>query len=256
MIDQLNGLKILNTRPLFAGGHQQLSEKISALGGKVISLPLQDIQGIPKEQWLSQLPTWSEIDKIIFVSRPAAHFFFQAIDTSVWPSHIQTIAIGSATAKTIEDFNIPVSYFCTDASSEALIQSCCFQNITKHHVVWIKGPHGRTLLGEHLKKQHASVIELNIYHSIPIEYSEEELDFLWEHDAVDIILISSEQALNHFLKCLPQMGLDWLQQKALLVFSERIKKIAEKTLACPIFLTSHHRIIHTLYQLQGLKHES
>ena len=255
MIHPLNGLKILNTRPLFAGGHQQLSEKISALGGKVISLPLQDIQGIPTEQWLSQLPPLSEIDKIIFVSRPAAHFFLQAIDVSVWPSHIQTIAIGSATAQAIKDFNIPVSYFCADASSEALIQSGCFQNIARH-VVWVKGPHGRTLLGEHLKKQYASVIELNVYESIPIEYAKDELNFLWEHDAVDIILISSEQALNHFLMCLPQMGLDWLQQKALLVFSERIKKIAEKKLVCSIFLTSHHRIIDTLLQLQGLKHES
>jgi len=256
MIHPLNGLKILNTRPLFAGGHQQLSDKISVLGGKVISLPLQDIQGIPTEQWLSQLPPLSEIDQIIFVSRPAAHFFLQAIDVSVWPSHIQTIAIGSATAKAIKDFNIPVSYFCADASSEALIQSGCFQNITKHHMVLVKGPHGRTLLGDYLKKKYTSVIELNVYQSIPIEYAKDKLDFLWEHDAVDIILISSEQALNHLLECFPQIGIDWLQQKALLVFSERIKKSAEKKLVCPIILTSHHRIIDTLYQLQGLKYES
>jgi uroporphyrinogen-III synthase len=242
---------LLNTRPLFGDGQLELNHRILQLGGTVFALPLQQIEAITEQNWLKHLPPLDQVQQAIFVSRPASHFFFQALQKHhiEWPKTIKTIAIGSATAKSLLQLGINAHFLATHATSEQLMQLPCFKYCNNQTILWIKGPHGRTYIRDQLIKKNAKTIELNVYQSIVINYSEQQLKFLWEDDKVSVVLITSEQALNHLWSILPSKGKKWLREKTCLVFSSRIAEIAKRLSLQKISITEHHQIIDSLLNL-------
>jgi uroporphyrinogen-III synthase len=242
---------VLNTRPLFGDGQLKLNQQIRQLGGTVFSLPLQRIEAIEVESWINQLPSLNQVQQAIFVSRPASFFFFKALQQHKikWPNTIQTIAIGSATAQALQQQGISTHYLATHANSEQLMQLPCFAHCDNQTILCIKGPHGRTFIRDELIKKNVHAIEINVYQSLVIDYSEQQLKFLWEDDKVNVVLITSEQALNHLWSILPLKGKEWLREKNCLVFSSRIADIAKRLSLQKISITEHHQIIDSLLNL-------
>ena len=248
----LKKICLLNTRPLFGDSHQKLNQQIQDLGGTVFSLPLQQIQGIEGRAWLKQLPPIHQINQAIFVSQPASFFFFKVLKHHhiEWPEQIQNIAIGSATAKSLAQKGLQAHHLSSLVSSEQLMQLPCFTHCDNQTILCIKGPHGRTYIIDELRKKNAHAIELNVYQSLPIDYSEQQLKFLWEDDKVNVVLITSDQALQHLWRILPNQGKKWLREKTCLVFSSRIAEIAKRLSLDKITITEHHQIINSLLNLR------
>jgi uroporphyrinogen-III synthase len=242
---------VLNTRPLFGDGQLKLNQQIQQLGGTVFSLPLQRIEAIADEAWINQLPPLNQVQQAIFVSRPASFFFFKALQHHQieWPNTIQSIAIGSATAKALQQQGISAHYLATHANSEQLMRLPCFEHCDNQTILCIKGPHGRTFIRDELIIKNVHAIEINVYQSFVIDYSEQQLKFLWEDDKVNVVLITSEQALNHLWSILPFKGKKWLREKKCLVFSSRIAEIAKRLSLQKISITEHHQIIDSLLNL-------
>ena len=247
----LQQICLLNTRPLFGDSQQVLNQRIQQLGGTVLSLPLQQIEAITEQNWLKRLPPLDQVQQALFVSRPASFFFFQALrkHNIEWPKTIKTIAIGSATAISLQQQGISAHFLETHVNSEHLMQLPCFEHCNNQTILLIKGPHGRTYISDELIKKKANPVELNVYQSKVIDYSQQQLKFLWEDDKVNVVLITSEQALNHLWSILPSKGKKWLREKTCLVFSSRIAEIAKRLSLQKISITEHHQIIDSLLNL-------
>lgn len=237
MKNNLKGLCILNTRPLFANAHQRFSHLIESHGGQTVSLPLQDIQTIHFS--LQDIQTF---DYLIFVSQAAVRCFFSKISQLI-NKNTQIIAIGKATAKALENYQQHVSYFAEEANSEALLQADIFQDLETKKVLWVKGTHGRTLIGDELKKRGAKVSELNVYQSHPIDYASKDLKAIWERTNINMVLITSEQAFLHLQQLCPK---DWLSTKNILCLSQRLADIAKPFIKGHILISQHDKILETL----------
>jgi uroporphyrinogen-III synthase len=242
MSNNLEGICILNTRPLFAKAHQRFAELIETHGGQSVSLPLQDIQALDID-----LPPLQHIDYLIFVSQAAVTYFF-----SKQPQHLnknsQMIAIGKATAKALEMHHQPVGFFAEEGHSEALLQAAIFQNVEAKNILWVKGTHGRSLIGDTLKNRGAKVTELNVYQSIPIPYSPKALEEIWQRKDINMVLVTSEQAFLHLQSlCSP----DWLSQKNIICFSQRLADIAKPFIKGHILMSQHDKILETLLSFKA-----
>lgn len=239
----LHGLRILNTRPAFGGGQARFQHLIETHGGISILFPLQRIEPLP-----FLMPDLSHIDAVIFVSIPAVESFFSQLNAQhiQWPEHIETIAIGTATQHRLKNHGIDVTHCSQEGHSEDLIQQSFFQKLKNKQVLWVKGQEGRAIIGEALHSVGAHTHSLIVYQNFPETYEPSQLESLWKENLVDIILISSQQAFIFFLTLLNNEGKKWLQQKTLLVFSERIATFIQQQLKVNIIITRHDNILATL----------
>lgn len=244
MIKVLKNLYFVNTRPLFEGQHRKLSQSIEAMGGHSRALPLQSIEPLPSSTWLQELMPLENYAACIFVSSPAVSFFFQNL-RQAWPQNLIAIAVGSATANRLSEFGVGQIVTAPNANSESLIAETKKLNLVPKTILWVKGAHGRKLIGEELNRV-MKVQELNIYSSLDINYSIDQLDFLWQAPSPDILLISSLKALKSLWHQIPQSKQEKFQQIPLLVFSARIAEEAKIFLKNPIFITKHDTIISSL----------
>lgn len=247
----LKGLQILNTRPDFDEASALLSDKIQQLNGISIALPLQEIQGLDQKSWQVRLQKAPAIDIIIFVSRPSVEFFFKSQPKPL-PENLadcQFYAIGSATAKKLEQF-VKVSHFEKISSSENLFETLSSQDLRQKHILIVRGQHGRQWLQTKFRQAQAFVTELNVYQSLAINYPVEQLKFLWEDNKINVVLFTSEQAMNHLWESLPIIGKTWLQTKVVLVLSERLKKRCHQLIGAKTYVAAHDQIIESLLQLK------
>ncbi len=231
----LQGLCILNTRPLFQGASKRFADLIESHGGKTHALPMQELKAVHFSP-----PENINFQKIIFVSQAAVYFFFQRVKCI--PSTIEVIAIGEATASSLKLQGIQVHYYATEATSETLLSAPCFQNIVGHAILWVKGTHGRRHIGEELARRHAKVTELMVYESALVNYDKNELLDIWPK--INMILMTSEQAFNHLKDLCPK---DWLLQQVILCFSQRLADIAKKSVKGHILICQHNQILETLF---------
>jgi len=251
MKQALKNLYFVNTRPLFEGQHRKLAQSIEAMGGHSHALPLQAIEPLPSSTWLQQLMSLENYAACIFVSSPAVRFFFQNL-SQAWPQKLIAIAVGSATANSLNQFGVEQIITAPDANSESLIAATKKLNLEPKPILWVKGDHGRKLIGEALNPV-MKVQELNIYTSLDINYTTDQLDFLWQAPSPDIILISSFKALKCLWHQIPQSKQEKFQQIPLLVFSARIAEAAKIFLKNPIFITNHDTIISSLISFNQQK---
>ena len=124
----LKGLRILNTRPVSQA--QELSKKIIATGGTAIECPTIEIQAT-NNNWLDHLPHLNNVNQAIFISSNAVHYCFAQLKLHdiQWPASIKVIAIGHSTAKTLNDFNIPVHHIPDIPNSEHLLSIYSWQDL-------------------------------------------------------------------------------------------------------------------------------
>lgn len=250
----LNDLCILNTRPTYQNAQQHLTKTLEHHGAEVIELPLQDILPLPSKKWLPQLPPIDQVDMAIFVSIPAVHCFFQGLNQAgiKFPAHIKAIAIGSATAKALHAHHIEQVEYFPEATSETLMTHLSSQ-ISKQTILWIKGPHGRRLIGEQLSALGALVIELNVYESKDILYPPEFISKLWQSHQIHIILITSVKSLWALLAQVPVEFQQTFSKIHLLVLSERIQHEAQGLLSNPILVCQHDKILEALFTFNSVR---
>lgn len=234
----LHGLHILNTRPIFQGAHQRFSDLIESHAGTAYSLPLQELKARPFTS-----PDFADFQKIIFVSQAAVFFFFQQVQSL--PSSIKVIAIGEATAHALEKQGISVDYHAKDATSESLFLGAYFQDVAGQSILWVKGPHGRLLIGEELKRRQAQVSELLVYESQLMTYDKSSLLDIWPK--INMILMTSEQAFSHLQNLCPKES---LEKQSILCFSQRLADIAKKSVKGHILICQHNQILETLLQFK------
>jgi uroporphyrinogen-III synthase len=222
MNTSLKNLRILNTRPL--GQEKSWSLAIKNAGGIAIEFPLLAIEYLPSD-WTKTLPNLNLVDFAIFISVNAVNACFTILEKQqiIWPANIQVIAIGKATAKALIEQGIRVDFTPSIEDSEHLLSLPCLQNIAEKNILLFKGEGGRSLIEETLISRDAKLTIVPVYiRSLP-DYKPEFIDLIWQNDAVDIILLTSEAAIeNLFTLFQSEAARTWLCNKPCLVISERL----------------------------------
>ncbi len=245
MTNTLNGLRVLNTRPQEQG--RILSEQIHQAGGLSIALPTLEIKENNSE-WLELLPDLKEVSSALFISANAVHYCFKLLQEHhiSWPKHIHVIAIGQNTANTLKHYRIKVDDLPLVPNSEHVLTLPSLQQIKQKIILLFKGEGGRTLIEESLITKQAKLIILAVYQRILPAINYQFTNSLWRDDAVDIILLTSEQSIHNLFKLFSQDAHHWLQNKPCLVISERLAKTASILGIKKIKISHPNWIINTL----------
>lgn len=253
MIQSLQGLRVLNTRP-HKQGHS-LSVAIRELGGTPIELPTLEIKAT-KCTWLHKLTTLDKAEYALFISANAVDYCFQALEQHGigWPSQIKAIGIGHATINALERHGISVSAMPALPDSEHLLALPCLQKVQKKTIFLFKGEGGRTLIEDELNKRQAKLIALSVYKRGMPAINYQFTNSLWRDNAVDIILITSEQSMLNLFKLFSQEAHSWLQSKPYLVISERLAQAAALFGIKKITISHPNRIINKLFDYKDFTH--
>jgi len=223
------GLRILNTRP--AGQNESLSQAIKAAGGVPIECPLLAIEPVEStSDSISALGNLSTIQQAIFISTNAVHYFFAGLEAFnlKWPSIIRVIAIGSSTARALNNRGVRVDDTPVLTGSESLLQLASMQNVKNQLILLVKGESGRELIAETLVSRGATVLPMAVYRRVPCVANQEVLRSLWRQDAVDVIVFTSEQAMHTLFSLVGEKAHTWLAGKPCWVISDRLAVIAAK----------------------------
>lgn len=221
----LKGLRVLNTRP-----HQQnlpLAQQLQAAQADSIYFPVLEITAADK-QWLNLLPDLECVDSALFISANAVNYCFSILaDHQIsWPQHIKIIAIGQGTARALAHYNIRIDDLPAAPDSEHVLDLPSLQQIEGQSVLLFKGEGGREVIEQALLAQKARLTMLAVYQrSIP-DYPPEFINSLWHDDAVDIILLTSEQSIKNLFTLFGKEAHAWLCGKPCLVISKRLADIA------------------------------
>lgn len=244
MIKRLNGLRVLNTRPKKQG--QELAKLINNAGGISLDCPTLEIRATPTH-WLQKIPHLNTVEQAIFISANAVEYTFEEMNRKdiAWPTSIKVIAIGQGTARALQNYQIEIDKIPLIPDSEHLL-SLMNPTLKNKVILLFKGEGGRAVIENALQEKQAQLIILAVYKrflpSIPHDY----IYSLWHNDAVDIILLTSEQSIHNLFMLFNQDAHDWLQNKPCLVISERLKQAASLKGIKKIIISHPNRIIETL----------
>ena len=222
---------VLVTRPL-GGAANTLCAAVEAAGYRAYSQPLIELSA------LSQLPPvqrhmvldLDQYQHIIFISANAVRFGMDVV-TDHWPQlplGINWYAVGTATARGLEAFDIHAVTPGSDMSSEGLLALPYLRNVEGQRVLIVKGEGGRHTLRTELLHRGALVDELACYRrglpELPPGYLAGRLE-QWD---IDVILLSSGEGLANLLLLLSPAETTKLKAIGLIVPSERVAQMARE----------------------------
>lgn len=246
---QLAGLRILNTRPETQS--HELSHAIRQANGVAVDLPT--IQIISEPNFLKNMPKLDNIQHIIFVSKHAISFFFETLNQEhiVFPKHLLISVLGHGSAKTLLKYHPQRAIIPSISDSEHLLDMAHFQSVTHQNILIVHGEGGRDLLEKTLKNRGANIHKICVYQrNIPV-HNPAYLKTIWQNDSVDIILFTSQQAMENLFTLLGPKAHRWIRQKPCVVISPRLANAAA-ILGIKMVITSPYEQL--LNVLEGFKH--
>lgn len=244
-------MRILNTRPIEQ--IHELTSAIRAADGISVELPTVSIQ--PTTNWLNTLPNLTTVHQAVFVSKPAIHYFFLGLDQNhlLWPKDLPITVLGQGSAQALMAFGLSADYIPITSDSEHLLQMPHLQILHNQSILMIKGQGGRTLLTDTLTKRGAMVHAVDVYTRQLPEKNPIAITSVWQNDEVDIILFTSQQAMEHLFVLLGPAAHAWIRQKPCVVISPRLAQAAKNLGIQSIITTRYEDLLKTL---EGFNHDS
>ncbi|PTU31512.1 uroporphyrinogen-III synthase [Stenotrophobium rhamnosiphilum] len=245
--DSLRKLRVLVTRP----AHQadNLCRLIEARGGKAVRLPLLSIVPVPQagaaRRTLEGARDW---DWWIFTSVNAVQ---HARNLSVEPWATNLAAVGAATAAALQNAGQSATTPLGSYSSEGLLELPQFQQVNGQRILIVTGEDGLAVLGPALRERGAKVELAEVYRRVALPYDGERIGETLR--AIDAIVITSGQALDHLLRLTPEPMRKALLQKQLVVpgprMVEKASELGFRALIAPEKM-SDASIVQSLEQAQ------
>ncbi len=171
-------------------------------------------------------------DVIIFISVNAVSFaedYFNKIFTGVH----KVFAVGPITAKRLIDKDIKVDCFPkSNASSKELLAMQECSELTNKNVLIVRGKGGSETLKNHLIEMN-QVDYLEVYDRVPCEFSKlhaESIELFLNYPK-GVLMASSNESLSNVVRLFnlaSSNNFDKLKSRKLIVFSQKIKVLAEK----------------------------
>lgn len=219
----LAGWRVLVTRP----AHQadNLCRLIEEAGGKAERLPLISIEPLahaaPVIRLMDAAADW---DGWLFTSANAVRHA-SALRLSRWCKTLY--AVGAATAAAIEASGHELRAAPQRAhSGEALLALPGLQQVLGQRFLVVTGERGLDVLTIGLRARGATAETAEVYRRLPIPYDEARV--LAALRGVDVIVITSGEALAHLVRLTPEGSRPNLRKKILVAPSERVVELARE----------------------------
>ncbi|MFN3235222.1 MAG: uroporphyrinogen-III synthase [Gammaproteobacteria bacterium] len=209
---------ILITRP--EPDSSTLCEMIVNAGSVAHAVPTIAIRSITPGK--TDIDACSHADIIIFVSRNAARCGIGYMNKNA-----RTFAVGQGTASTLQESDIDNVEVPKNFNSEALLAMPELVDVQEKAIVIMAGKGGRDLLEKTLKARGAKVHKVAVYERILPEFSQAQLESVFETIIPDAIVCTSVESLENLVKCAVKFKATLLQL-ALVVISPRIADHAKK----------------------------
>ena len=225
----LSSLRIMVTRPSHQAG--PLMEQLEAAGASPWSFPLLEITPCASPQLDRLFTQLDQYDLAIFISPNAVRYGIEAVTRrQAWPDTLPLATVGKGSAQELEarlgrgaDI-VPSS----GSDSEALLQHSALQNVSGKHILIFRGRHGRELLADSLRARGAQVDYAEVYERHRPEVDTAPLNTALQSGSIDVILISSNEALDNLLSMVEPANLNALYQIPLVVIHPRQAERAQQ----------------------------
>lgn len=222
-------VRILVTRPLEQADN--LCRLIRELGEQAVMFPVLAINALtPVITPIAVINQVNRYDWVIFVSANAVRYACTNLTSENLQiaNTVRVVALGKATANALTSLFWPVHLVPEyDFTSEALLASEILQQIKDQRFLVIKGQGGRNKLIQTLKQRGAIVDNLAVYCRSKPDISETMKKQALTQQ-LDIIVITSGEALENLLDLAGENFAILLKSIPLVVISQRIRKIAEE----------------------------
>ncbi len=219
----LAGVGVLVTRPYDQAAN--LCKIIENAGGKAIRFPAMEITPIDDQQSVTHiLDRLDSYDIAIFISANAVKYAIQSIKSKrSFPQSMALAAIGNATRKALEDEGLNVDIYPTQQfDSEALLALPKMQQVKGKRILIFRGRGGRELLKNTLTERGAHVDYAELYQrTMPIQETGT-LNQYWKQNTIDIVTVTSNQALNNLFNLAGESGKKNLVATPIVVISQRM----------------------------------
>jgi uroporphyrinogen-III synthase len=222
MANDLSSLRVMVTRPAQQAG--PLIQQLQASGANPWSFPLLEV--VPHtspllDQLISQL---DQYDIAIFISPNAVRYGVDAVkQRRAWPNRLRLATIGKGSAQELEDqLGRPADIVpATGSDSEALLEHSALQEVAGKQVLIFRGRNGRELLAKTLRARGAQVDYAEVYERHRPDVDTAPLNTALQSGSIDVILITSNEALDNLLSMVEATNLDALYQIPLVVIHPR-----------------------------------
>ncbi|HEY5138533.1 MAG TPA: uroporphyrinogen-III synthase, partial [Methylococcales bacterium] len=224
----LNGAHVLVTRP--AHQAENLSRLIEERRGVAVRFPTLAIVAMEDSRAIQK--TLAHLDRyqwLVFISANAVtmhSYYSDGVKMDKFkPGRIA--AIGKATAQALVLARLPVDLVPESGyNSEALLAMPEMQQMKGQRCLIVRGEGGREELAATLRSRGACVEYLDLYRRIIPGSDSAQVSFLLAQDKLDVITITSGEALRNLLTMLEKYH-QRLLELPLVVISNRIRQIAE-----------------------------
>ena len=224
----LKGAQVLVTRPVHQAGN--LCSLIEEQGGVAIKFPTLAI--VAMDDCAEIQDTLARLDSyqwLVFISANAVTMHGNHSDSDKIKKFksARIAAIGNATARALVNAGWSVDLIADSSfNSEALLAMPELQQIMGQRFLIIRGQGGREELATVLQNRGAIVDYLDLYKRIIPESDCSQVKSLLEQDKLDVITITSGEALQNLLVMLEKCFQERLFDIPLVVVSNRIRQIA------------------------------
>ncbi|MBA4697684.1 MAG: uroporphyrinogen-III synthase [Legionella sp.] len=243
----MQGLRVLNTRPELQG--KKLSQAIKQLGGISIDCPALAIEPV-KNNWVREItPCLKAMDFAIFTSTNAVNYALSSLLLfHRWPEKLRAIPIGQTTANALAHYGIAAYFIPDESRSESLLAHPYLQKIEGKKVLLFKGEKGRTCIQDTLCLRGAECVEVDVYRRVLPLASAGILHRLQERESIDIMLITSQEAIQNILTLWDKKLPTWIFDTPCLVISQRLASFVSTLGFKTILISKPETVLQTLNQ--------
>ena len=221
----LAGLSVLVTRP--ASQSDGLCDLIEQAHGRPVRYPAMQIQGpADKHAARRQLAAAGNARLLIFVSVNAVQYAFPLLPEQL-PLDIDIAAVGSATARALQEVGLDPTLVPERMDSEGLLALQALHDVAGKSVFILRGNGGRELLHDTLHERGALVEQIEVYRrGLPQRAAgTDNLLRNWTQ-LVDVVTASSQAILDNLFTLLGDDGAQRLRETPLVVVSRRVAEHA------------------------------
>lgn len=204
----LFGKRIVVTRTREQAG--ELSKALRDLGADVIELPTIRIEPPEDRQGFAEMVTTAhEYDWLVFTSPNGVEKFFEAF-YQAYPDarclgNPKIAAIGTGTAKKIQQYRFAVDLIPEKFVAEGLIDAFKKESVENLTMLWVKAAESREVVGDGLAALGAIVDECIAYRTVPETGDPTGAREKLTTSGADLITFTSGSTVDHFF----DLGIPW-----------------------------------------------
>lgn len=235
MNNALQGKHVLVTRPVHQA--ENLCRIIEQQGGIAVRFPTLQIVGFNSQSSgrsddlsaaTNPLIQLSKYRWLIFTSANAVNFALKANGGKIAGFQVtQIAAIGQATARELELAGLQATIIPGQGyDSESLLAMPQMQHVNGQDILIVRGQGGREELANVLRSRGANVEYWEVYKRVIPDFDSSPVISLLGQDKLDVVIITSCEALQNLLAMLGTNYKKRLAMVPLAVISERISRLA------------------------------